>query len=231
MQRIIMQGACFIFGVAGLIGFSFSQAQAKECQSYEPQTSLSYESKPVEYVQAKNARELKIMHRPDRDASAEVLGLAGGDVGTSFNAVFEAQHLEDKEYCLVVTSLHAELFSAPKIQIAREFARGSCEYNSVIEHERKHVEVLKNAHSYHMPKYRNHIEDVAEDLPASEPFTLDELNAKKQEMIDYISYRLNEYLEKMMYDVAERQKRIDTDREYQRIQAQCGNWDSELGRR
>lgn len=158
----------------------------------------------------------------------QVLGLAGGEVGTKFTAAFETKNYRDGLICLNVKEIKATFFAHPKVHIASNFKRGTCEYVNVLKHEEKHVRVLKKTHKEFMPKYKKHLRVTAKKLPILEPMSLKDANSKKQIFVTHIQKDLSAYMQKIMQEVEIRQKEVDSAEEYERVLNQCRKWDQRL---
>ena len=200
---------------------------ASICPSHTPQTSLHYNIRTVEYVRDISSKELKSQHFLG-DNAGSILGLAGGEVGLKFEMKFEATHVQDKFYCLRVKQIDAQFYAKPKIYIASNFSRGSCEYNKTLRHEGEHVTILRRAHKEYTPKYRNHLRKISKDIPVLEPVKLIDVNTQKDALLRYIDTNLSEYLNQITQDVALRQKKIDTTEEYERVYSKCKRWEKKL---
>lgn len=198
----------------------------KKCQPHRPATSLKYEIEPVEYIRTLSAKQLSIFHSPFSQNT--VLGLAGGQVGTRFEASFKIKEVSKNKYCLNLKKIEAVLFAKPQVHIAKNFKRGTCEYNAVLKHENKHIKVLKRAHREYLPHYRKHLRVTSKKVPVLPPMSLKEATQKKHVLMAQIKVDLNVYQNRIMQDVAERQKKVDTAEEYQRVNDRCKRWEKRL---
>ncbi len=199
-------------------------AQAGGCVRNTPKTYLYSDITQIEYVRTHHAQDLTELHQSD----STVLGLAGGPVGTKFEVIFEATPYQDKLYCLNVKKVEATFFANPTVYIARNFGRGSCEYNAVLRHELKHVNELKKTFHEYTPHYQRHLYQVAQDLPEIAPVTLDNINIIKQEIVENIESNMSKFQSDIMFELAKRQQEVDSQREYQRVQNVCHRWDKKL---
>lgn len=202
---------------------SLSQAQ---CPDHRPTTSMIYKVQKTEYVRTLNVTDLADLHT--NNGANTVLGLAGGEVGIRFQATFKAEPVGNNVYCLNLKKINAEFYAEPKVHIAKNFRRGTCEYHAVLKHENEHVEILKQAHKEYLPKYRQHLRNISRDVKVLQPLTLDQVTAEKQKLIQKIGTDLTAYLSIIMDDVAQRQSDFDTEEEYQRIHDRCDRWEKRL---
>lgn len=207
--------------------FSAHNAYAnRECPPHRPSTSLDYKVEKTQYLRNLSTDQLSLMHIASGPNT--VLGLAGGQVGTEFEATFEVEDIGNNMYCLNLKKIDAVLFAKPQVHIAKNIRRGTCEYNAVLKHEDKHVETLKRAHKEYLPHYRKHLRMTSIKVPILPPMKLAEANLKKMVLIQHIKQDLSEYLNEIMKDVAERQAKVDSAREYQKVWDRCRKWEKRI---
>lgn len=206
--------------------FAFDAIAATKCRPHRPSTSLNYKVEPTEYLRNLSAHELTAFH--SASGPHTVLGLAGGKVGTSFEASFEVKPVTGNLYCLNLKKIDAMLFAKPQVHIAKNFKRGTCEYNAVLKHEEKHVTTLIRAHKEYIPHYRKHLRVTSKKVPVLQPMTLHEANQKKYVLIEQIKKDLQSYLDKITEDVAQRQRKVDSEKEYRRVWDRCKKWEKRL---
>ncbi|MBI1300294.1 MAG: hypothetical protein GC137_01420 [Alphaproteobacteria bacterium] len=200
------------------------------CPNHVPGIYLEYDKEQTEYIRTITSKVLSERAFVDHAiSSSPIIGIAGGEVGTRFDADFKAIEVGNDQYCLNLRSVRAVLFSKPKVAIAREFIRGSCEYSRILHHELKHVKILERAHKEYLPLYKNHIGRVAYELPVLAPTRLVDVNTQKEYLVRQIQRELVPYVENMMRDIALRQKEIDTPEEYQEVYSKCERWEQKLG--
>lgn len=222
----------FIPGVAHAqeVQEGFEEKEVITCPDHAPGIFLEYEKETTEYIRTISSKVLSQRSFVNHAiSSSPIIGVAGGEVGTRFDADFRAIEVGDDQYCLNLRSVKAVLFSKPKVAIAREFIRGSCEYSRILHHELKHVKILERAHKEYLPKYKNHIGKVAYELPVLPPTRLIDVNKQKDYFINQIEGQLIPYVEAMMRDIAVRQKEIDTPEEYKDVYSKCERWEQKLG--
>ncbi len=216
----------FIFLTLSLIVLHIAPSFAKECKPHRPSTRLDYNVEKTEYLRMLDANQLTMLHSATR--SNKVLGLAGGEVGMRFEATFEAKEVTNKLYCLNVKKINATLYAKPQVHIAKNFRRGTCEYNAVLKHENKHVDVLKRAHKEYLPQFRKHLRVTSKKIPVLPPMSLAQANQRKHQLIAEIRADLQAYLNEITEEVDKRQKKVDTEEEYQRVHDRCRRWEKRL---
>lgn len=209
-----------------IIFTSFAYPANARCKSQQPRSFMNYETEKTEYIITKDVNSLTTMH--GKIGPRHVLGLAGGEVGAKFTAEFDLERETDGMYCLYVDKVNIVFFAKPKVYIASNFKKGTCEYSQVLRHEEKHVKTLKRAHKDYMSRFRSHMRWSLRNLPVFDPMSADEANEKKDEYVQIISKHITGFIEKINEDVAERQKKVDSKDEYARVLKNCSRWDDRL---
>lgn len=210
-----------------IIFISIAHPVHARCKSQQPRSFVTYETEKTEYIITKDVNSLTTMH--GKIGPRHVLGLAGGEVGAKLTADFELKRETDGRYCLYIDKVNTVFYAKPKVYIASNFKKGTCEYSQVLKHEEKHVKTLKRAHKDYMSRFRSHMRWSLRDLPVFEPMSVDEANEKRGEYMQMISNNLTSFIEKINEDVAERQRKVDSKEEYARVLKNCSRWDDRLG--
>ncbi len=205
-------------------------AYANVCERFSPKISIHSAVSSVTYDRGRNSAELTNMHESYRHGSLSVLGLTGGGIETDVSAEMKAIAIGGNLYCLEATHIQSKFHAVPKIYIASNFKRGSCEYGSVLRHEEKHVKVLKQMHKQYVPIYRRALYNAVKALPEYKPFQLQDLETAKSQLIADLSVGMQEPIQKMLSDVAKRQQAIDTQEEYRAVLSRCKKWDKKLNK-
>ena len=210
----------------------FAAAQpafAARCPPHRPVTALHHKIEPVEYVRTVSSKVLTDAHYGHNIRPGKIMGLAGGYVTTRFTAAFKIISAGANLYCMQAKKIDVHFDARPKIYIAGNFKRGTCEYHTVLKHEYEHAGILKQAHRDHIPPYRQYLRQMAYDIPVPEPATLSETHARKKYFIGHIRDALAIHVRAIMDDIVVRQKAIDTPEIYRREQAKCKRWEEKLG--
>lgn len=213
-------------------GVAFGQEHRDQpitCPQHTPRVFLTYDVDPVEYVRTISSKVLTEQSFLTHAESSPIIGLAGGDVGTRFDVRFKAIAVDKDLYCMTFKSINVVLYSKPKVAIASDFIRGSCEYSHILHHELKHVKILERAHKEYLDDYRGYVKRVSRNLPVLQPVRLVGVNRQKIFFIRQIENQLMRYVDIMMKDIAIRQRAIDTEEEYKRVHSKCDRWEQKLG--
>ena len=128
------------------------------------------------------------------------------------------------KYCFWINGFQVTLrYRRVDVFIAREYVKGSCEYNAILEHEQDHVRVSRENLQRFTPRIRSALTSAL--IPTGrEPV----LVASPEEAVEQIKAISNELLspvyQQMLESLIAAQMQLDTPQEYARVRAQCRNW-------
>jgi hypothetical protein len=124
--------------------------------------------------------------------------------------------------CLWIDKLALSLTVSPRrIYVVRERSPGTCPYNAVLAHERKHQAVDDELFNQSVPWLRHRIEKAILDLPREQPTMASEVPATQAKLNKVMSDAMRSAVADMMAERKLRQSRVDDPREYQRVGAAC----------
>jgi len=111
-----------------------------------------------------------------------------------------------------------------EVYVAREYAKGTCEYNQVLKHEMEHV----NIHAATYRKYKRLLKGALE-ASGRLPTRKKPLYVKNPDQAQVQVDRLVKGITNPLYDrfgaeLLRAQAKIDTPANYQAIQRKCGQW-------
>lgn len=189
--------------------------------------SLTPRIAATEYVRSDSSDMLSALHTSKPFEEGAVGGLGGGTLGIKTRSEFQIVTLGQRS-CIALKSISLEFFAEPKIHIASNFKRGSCEYSAVLAHEQKHIAELRKIHREYRPKLRRKLRDIAKIIKPVGPISSSNVEKAQKVMSEKISQEINKYHGNIVALLDRRQARIDTPKEYARVSAQCRNWDKKL---
>ena len=156
--------------------------------------------------------------------STHVNGLMRGPVELKTNLTLAWQsNASVHQNCFWYRTVNLTLSLDPTIFVASEIPNDVCYYNAIIEHEMKHVEVDRGL----IRDYQNILYDTVENFVREHgtidrsPFG-DEAVAQKQ-LMKSMEGIVKEVHHRMREDRIERQAKIDTLQEYNRVSEQCAS--------
>ena len=126
-------------------------------------------------------------------------------------------------YCVYLETIGAEFgWKRMEVHIAREFPRGTCEYNAVLDHENQHVSIIRRALNDHAPRLRAELE---RELSRQQPlFTRNPQTAADAAVADLYG-RMEGVVDRFQQMQAPRHAAIDSTKNYGAINDLCPNWE------
>lgn len=211
--------------VAGLPKLSMAKTV---CSSATPALYFQTATSPIQYVRNQSSDILTQIYGKNNQGS--VGGLGGGEIGFRTESRFEIFQRAN-EACVLLKSVSITFYTKPKIHIASNFKRGSCEYEAVIAHERQHVDILQTYAKARAPEAKSHIAGILRRMnPVIGPIHSHQIDKAQTAMQNGLQSHIEVYNEKILPELMERQKAIDTPQEYARVSRQCSNWGDESPR-
>lgn len=217
--------------IAGLILLTSFEVKAAEiCPSVRPSVSVKSVIKPTKYVRTKSAQGLTDLHSGGRPAGGgSVLGLGGGEIGIKAQNQYKTVQ-QGGRTCVVLVSVQAVFYSKPKIHIASNFKRGSCEYSAVLAHERKHVKTLRDFHRRHVAGLKKVLRKISREAAVKGRYPVSQANNIQKEISNEMSRKIQNYTNVLLAKLSSKQRAIDTPEEYRRVAKKCKKWDEKLNR-
>lgn len=211
---------------------ALSHASSLKCPYKRPEIQFKPKISPVEYITTVPVSGLTQMHQGTHShdhGSGErwVGGLGGGTMGMESEIVFQTL-TQGNQACLYVKEISGKFYAHPQVHVASNFKRGSCEYRAVLAHEAKHIAVFKSAYHQNSTKLRSTFRNMALKYKQTGPIHKSELRSAQLRIQNEIEGRIGDLNTKLMDDLAERQKRIDTPKEYARVANKCRNWEKKV---
>jgi hypothetical protein len=227
-----MRRARFIFGFLAIFsGFVMAPAEAKTlCPSTTPALYFKSATSPVQYIQNQSSEILTQIHGAKAPGEGAVGGLGGGEIGFKTELAYEI-FTRAQEACVVLKAVTVILYTKPKIQIASNFKRGSCEYEAILEHEREHVAILQAFAKEKAPEARSYFFNVLRRIkPVIGPIRPAQSEKAQVALQNAFQSHVEAYNERILPALMQRQIAIDTPEEYARVSRKCKNWGNDAQR-
>jgi len=150
-------------------------------------------------------------------------GLTIANDQLEIRATWREQHFSDGRVCLWLDKVTARLgMPEQRVYIAADYAEGSCEYQAIMAHERRHVEINRQTVQAHASAVRRAIVDGIREsnpLPLSSP-------PDTQLVVRRLQAYARPEAQQMISELRQRNGAIDTPDAYRREQAQsaCHHW-------
>jgi hypothetical protein len=150
------------------------------------------------------------------------LGLYRTELKMTSKAQF-AQHQVGDEVCVAVERVTVRI-SMPlrTIYIIRARRPGTCAYESVLAHERKHQAVDDALLTEEVPRLRAEIAHALAALPARHSVPMRKADHASAELSELIASIVKRSTSALFTKRAARQAEVDSPQEYRRVRAACG---------
>ena len=153
-----------------------------------------------------------------------VLGVTASALRAGTATYFGNRPLEGEGVCLWVEWIEVTLqYEALDIYIASEYSRGSCQYNAILSHEKRHAEVARHYLDDYVQTIRGALASLAIPKPRS-PLLVDNVTGAQQKTQATIEKLLQPILARLRRDMEAAQDKIDSAAEYRRVETQCARW-------
>ncbi len=113
-------------------------------------------------------------------------------------------------------------FEELTVYLNRDYAPGSCQYETVLAHEMEHVNLSRNTVRKYLPKLRAKLLNAVRGKPY-----IRVLGTRRQAQDAYILFlqrQIKGTLNEMEAERARKNKKIDTRASYDKLLSQCGEW-------
>lgn len=232
MRRINIIMKLMIISLTGLISMSTLMSApaalaAPACTQQTPKLSFSTRTANTKYIRSKTSGDLKQMH--GGGGNAAVGGLGGGEIGFRMQTNFEIVE-SGGSACVRMKEVAVQFYAYPSIHVASNFPRASCEYNAVMNHEKKHVATLRQFIREYAPKTESAVKQLlsAMDTAIGPISPAQSAQAQQKLQSDLYGY-LQTYQSRIIPVLSRRQQAIDSPSEYARVTALCSGWNQRLG--
>ncbi len=156
-------------------------------------------------------------------AETHIEGLMHGAIGLDGRYQFSTKTYKSlKKVCMYVSHVEVVFKLDPKVYIAREYPKGSCHYNAVLEHEKKHLMVdrlLVNRYTNITVKAINNTLKKVGFMHG--PYDEAQLPALQKQIGGIIESVIAQFSENMNRERKMLQKQVDSLAEYERVDKVC----------
>lgn len=221
-----------VLALAALVvaGTSAAPSQAASCEFAIPRNvmvNLQRLDGSVFYDNGRTRADLAQMHKRSGRASAfgsawTPVGLTLTDLKYRMQVKVEAIHLGRGDYCARLTGVDANFgYARFSVFVAKRFPPGSCPYESITEHERRHVAVFRQTLDTYFPRMKHRLERAAYALTpvhaASPDAAADLLQTRLRASVDPLFHEMNRTLDR-------NNAKLDTPEQYMHEQKRCPHW-------
>ena len=215
----LILGGAFLPGTAEAAG---------RCPKADALPRVSLETNPgrVVYDTGKNRRQIDRLQNKGRAPGSRrgwrAIGLTLTELQFRMHISVSTIARKGGGHCATVSSVKATLgYGTITIYIDKRYARGSCQYRSVLEHENQHVTIFRDTLAVFAPKIERRISEAAwslKPITASTPKrAATRLQKALQRKVEPLFKELNKVLDR-------KNDSLDTPRNYKAEQARCSSW-------
>lgn len=149
-------------------------------------------------------------------------GITNGKISAGFKIGYRRLvNPQNGEACLWSDKIEVNVNYEPTVYIASEYKSGSCRYNSIAEHEMRHVTTDVITIRQYIPSLRDAIRRKAETFGTQLVRLPADIPARQQAMSDSVQETMTRVADQMERARAQRQQQIDTRAEYLRLSNMC----------
>jgi hypothetical protein len=149
-------------------------------------------------------------------------GLYRGGISTHWRTRIAEQHIAGL-VCRSIDEVAITITAAPRtIYVTRERRPGTCPYDSVLAHERKHQAADDAVIAEFAPRLKQRVARAIAALPPPAPVPPSEAEAAGRRLTAAVARAVNDELRALEAARRARQAAIDTPGEYRRVRAACG---------
>jgi hypothetical protein len=194
-------------------------AAALDCRQGQPRVTLTKNIPPPKLDNTLTQPQLQAMPT-NTGHKGRALGLYRGDLVSEFESRLVIERQGD-EACMRLESVELRVAMPVRtIYVLRERRPGTCEYNAVLEHERKHQAADDAVIGDHIPRLQRLMQAAAQRVSAQR-IRPGEEKAAQQRLDNELKAALNQASKTLEQERSARQLAIDTPQEYARVTAAC----------
>ncbi|MBB4264730.1 hypothetical protein [Roseospira visakhapatnamensis] len=225
-SRAVVPGAMLLLA---LLMAAATPAHAASCPGADREVALTFRSvfdrarldhtKPAATIDA-------MFTRMRKDASIARRGSAVGLTVTQSEFRFSTQiqyyKRSDGRFCVYLRSVDAHLnLRDTVIYVAREYPRGSCNFDVIYEHEKQHMRIHYRVLKAYAPRVKRTLQALIQHLNPRVVRTLDEA---RNEHAEVINNGVADLIESMESDRMRFNAALDTPENYARERDKCPSW-------
>jgi len=208
--------------------FGANPVQAAVCPGASPTTDVTFDTYPARTKARTGLSRGDLQRLQNRHGGAAKgagwypLGLTLAEFQFDMAVTVTIQPLPRGRYCAVPSAVKVTMgYPQFTIYVDRRYPRGGCEYNAILDHENEHVDLFQEHAERHIPWFR---ERLLREVRRLQPVFVSSPGRAADLVQRRLASRLAPDLGKFNRLAETANARIDTARNYVRIQAQCRRW-------
>ena len=188
--------------------------------SYRVAVPIEMPSVTIHHDRSRAQLGLLAFHGPTN----RVLGVTASKLRAGTATHYSNRPLEGEGTCFWVDHIEVMLrYEALDIYIASDYTRGSCQYQAILSHEKKHAKVAQGYLDDYVQVIRSALASLAIPKPR-DPRLVGSVTEAQEKTQATIEKLLQPVVAKLRKTMEEAQNRIDSRAEYRRVEKQCAKW-------
>jgi hypothetical protein len=205
----------------GAVALAAAPAEAATCPAARPTVTLSVDTAEPSIDNTLPQPALQRLAGASHHGG-RTQGLYRGSIRTRWRTRIAAQPMAGL-VCRSVDEVAITMTIAPRtIYVTRERRPGTCSYDSVLNHERKHQAADDAVIAEFAPRLKQQVARALAALPPPAPVRSSEAAAVDRRLTASVERTVNAELRALAAARKSRQAAIDTPGEYSRVRAACG---------
>ena len=211
MRKFSFLCFCFSLFMSATFLLTTSQAYAvtDRCPRHEIKTELKAKRMKTKFQRA------TVAGINDYLNSHSVLAFVENPIRVEPKFKFSMKDIGYNRYCVRLEKVLVYYISSPGIVMPKDYKSKSCEYQLILKHEKRHLQVHYDYFDRSVPQYKAFLGRIARDVPIPPPITT-------QEEADEVQYAIESYFVDKFYthvgesilEMRALQRKIDSPQEY-----------------
>ena len=204
------------------------QARAAACPASGVMPSVSLTALPGDIVYDNGKSRAELQRMQGRQGAAglnrgwHAIGLTRTELQFQMKIRVSTLPRGDRAHCASLAAVDASLgYDRITIYIDRRYANGSCQYQSVLDHENLHLAVFRDTLALYAPEVERRLNDAAGRLQPVSARTPEQAAAKLQKALQR---EMEPLFNDMNRHMDAENGRLDSADSYRREQARCSTW-------
>ncbi len=149
-------------------------------------------------------------------------GITDSRIKLAYDLIFSTStNTTLKQSCIWIKDINIKITYAPTMYISRDYSPDSCKYQEIYDHEIKHINVDIDTVNSMAPYMQDVAIETAKQWMEPEIIKTHKLDAMKNKISKSINDNLNKAMNVMRLHLEEKQRRVDSEHEYNRISEAC----------
>lgn len=209
IRRFFLVFSLGLFSLSLLPASAQANPYSERCPRHDVQTSLKAKKYKTKFYH----NTLEGINQYLNEHS--VMAFVEYPFGVGLEYKFDVAHIGEGFYCVKLQDVKGKFWLAPRIVMPKDFKRGSCEYNLILEHEKRHLGVLYDFHEQSLSQFQTFLGRIARTVPVFQPMRdPQDIEKAQQDIRDYFENAFNERILKAFMDMKKLQAKIDSPQEY-----------------